>query len=129
MKNLINFALREKYKKVKELRYRLEDMKELINWGQFTEILPKNVTTMGRPEYDKILMLKILFLQGWYSISDQETEFQIYDTLSFQQLLDYPEPIPDFSTIWRFREELTEADITDKIWKSYKPKLKIRAQK
>lgn len=124
MKNLINFALREKYKKVKELRSRLEDMKELINWGSFTEILPKNGTTMGRPEYDKILMVKILFLQGWYSISDQETEFQIYDRLSFQQFLDYPETIPDFSTIWRFREELTEADIIDKIWEELQTQIK-----
>ena len=70
----------------------------------------------GRPAYEKILMIKILVLQGWYNISDEEIEFQIYDRLSFQQFLNYPKNIPDYSTIWRFREELSEGDILDKIW-------------
>jgi IS5 family transposase len=49
-------------------------------------------------------------------MSDEETEFQIYDRLSFQQFLDFPNYVPDYSTIWRFREELAEDDIFDKIW-------------
>jgi len=43
-------------------------------------------------------------------------EYQIYDRLSFQQFLGFPKNIPDHSTIWRFREELQELDILDKIW-------------
>ncbi len=116
MKNLIDFALQEKYAKVKKLRSRLEDMKNIIDWDCFLKLLPDNESSRGRPEYDKTLMLKILFLQGWYSISDEEMEFQIYDRLSFQQFLDFPESIPDFSTIWRFREELTNGNIIDGIW-------------
>lgn len=115
MKNLIDFALQEKYAKVKKLRSRLEDMKNLLDWDSFLRLLPDNESNLGRPEYDKILMLKIMFLQGWYSISDEEIEFQIYDRLSFQQFLDFPESISDYSTIWRFREELTGGDIIDKI--------------
>ena len=49
-------------------------------------------------------------------MSDEETEFQIYDRLSFQQFLDFPNYIPDYSTIWRFREELAEGNLFDKIW-------------
>jgi len=116
MKNLIDFALQEKYSKVKKLRSRLEDMKNLLDWDSFLRLLPDNESNIGRPEYDKILMLKIMFLQGWYSISDEEIEFQIYDRLSFQQFMDFPESIPDYSTIWRFREELTGGDLIDKIW-------------
>lgn len=116
MRNLVDFALQEKYAKVKELRSRLEDMKKLIDWESFLALFPDKETGRGRPAYDKILMLKILFLQSWYSISDEELEFQIHDRLSFQQFLDFPKNIPDYSTIWRFREELTEEDIIDKIW-------------
>jgi IS5 family transposase len=61
-------------------------------------------------------MLKILFLQSCYGVSDQEMEFQVYDRLSFQQFLGFPERIPDFSTIWRFREELIKGNIIDLIW-------------
>jgi len=32
MESLVNFALREKYAKVKKLRSRLEDMSKLIDW-------------------------------------------------------------------------------------------------
>ena len=116
MQNLIDFSLKQKYAKVKELRSRLEDMKNLINWKRFLPLFPDKETNRGRPAYEKILMIKILMLQSWYGISDEEIEFQIYDRLSFQQFLDYPKSIPDYSTIWRFREELSEEDILDKIW-------------
>lgn len=124
MRNLVDFALQEKYAKVKELRSRLEDMKNLLDWESFLALFPDKETNRGRPAYDKILKLKILFLQSWYSISDEELEFQIHDRLSFQQFLDFPKNIPDYSTIWRFREELTESDIIDKIWDELKRQIK-----
>ena len=116
MESLINFGLKEKYAKVKQLRSRLEEMKNLIDWNAFLPLFPEKENFVGRPNYEKILMIKILFLQGCYSMSDEETEFQIYDRLSFQQFLDFPNYVPDYSTIWRFREELAEGNIFDKIW-------------
>jgi len=116
MENLVDYALKEKYEKVKQLRSRLEDINQLINWESFLSLFPDNESNMGRPAYNKILKIKILILQSWYTISDEEVEFQINDRLSFQQFLDFPKNIPDYSTIWRFREELTEKDIIDKIW-------------
>jgi len=120
MKNLIDFALKEKYARVKELNSRLEEMKGIIEWDSFLPLFPTKETILGRPEYEKKLMLRILFLQSCYGISDEEMEFQIYDRLSFQQFLDFPEKIPDFSTIWRFREELTEENTIDLIWDELK---------
>jgi IS5 family transposase len=60
-------------------------------------------------------MLKILVLQNWYNLSDQEMEFQLADRISFQHFIDSAE-IPDFSTIWRFRERLNEGKLWKKIW-------------
>lgn len=119
MKTLVDFALREKYAKVKQLRSRLEDVKLLIDWDSVLGLFPDKVSNFGRPAYEKILMVKVLFLQSCYGISDEEVEFQIHDRLSFQQFLDFPESIPDFTTIWRFREELIEGDIIDKIWDEF----------
>lgn len=126
MKTLIDFALREKYAKVRKLRSRLEDMKGVIDWDELFLLFPEKETTRGRPEYEKKLMLKILFLQSCYGISDEEMEFQIHDRLSFQQFLDFPERIPDFSTIWRFREELTEGSIIDQIWDALQRQIEER---
>ena len=116
MESLTNFALKEKYSKVKKLRSRLEEMNKLINWEKFISIFSQKKSLRGRPNYEKILMLKLLFLQGWYGLSDEELEFQVNDRLSFQQFLNFPNFIPDYSTIWRFREELAEGNLTDKIW-------------
>src|SRR3989344_5472911 len=116
MKDLIDFALKEKYEKVKKLRSKLEEIKLLIDWNSIAELIPIHENNTGRPPYDKALMIKILFLQSCYSISDEEIEFQIHDRLSFQQFLDFPKNIPDYSTIWRFREELTGQDYIDIIW-------------
>jgi IS5 family transposase len=116
MESLVDFGLKEKYAKVKQLRSRLEEMKNLIDWNAFLPLFPEKENFVGRPNYEKILMVRVLFLQGCYSLSDEELEFQIHDRLSFQQFLDFPKTIPDYSTIWRFREELIEEDIFDKIW-------------
>lgn len=126
MRNLFDFALQDKYAKVKELRSGLEDMKKLLDWNSFLALFPDKKTDRGRPAYDKILMLKILFLQSWHSISDEELEYQMYNRLDFQQFLDFPKNIPDYSTIWRFREELTEEDIIDKIWAELKRQIESK---
>lgn len=116
MKNLLDFALKEKYEKVQTLKPQLQEMEKILDWSAFEKLFVEKDSKVGRPNYDRKLMVKILFLQSWYSISDEEVEFQIADRLSFQQFLDYPKNIPDYSTIWRFREELKEDDVADKIW-------------
>ena len=61
-------------------------------------------------------MVKVSVLQGWYGLSDEELEFQVNDRFSFQQFLGFPKTVPDYSTVWRFREELQEGKIMDKLW-------------
>ena len=90
MESLVNFALKEKYARVKKLRSRLDDMNKLIEWDKFVGLFPERKSQVGRPNYEKILLLKMMFLQGWYGLSDEELEFQINDRLSFQQFLDFP---------------------------------------
>jgi len=116
MESLVNFALKEQYLKVKKLRSRLEDMKKLVDWNRFLGFFSARESLRGRPNYEKILMLKLLFLQAWYGLSDEELEFQVNDRFSFQQFLDFPKSVPDYSTIWRFREALQEENLLDKIW-------------
>src|SRR3989344_4674608 len=123
MDSLTDFALKQKYEKVKNLRSKLEEMNSLFDWDAFVSLFPERENMIGRPNYEQIIMLKCLMLQSWYTLSDEELEFQIHDRLSFQQFLGFPKNIPDYSTIWRFREELTETDIIDKIWEEQKKQL------
>lgn len=72
----------------------------------------------GRPPFDPVLMFKILVLQALYSLSDEATEFQIKDRLSFQRFLGLglDGMVPDATTVWLFRERLVQAKAIDKLF-------------
>lgn len=116
MNSLVDFALRERYAGVRQRRPRLEQMKKLIDWDAFRKFLPAQPVGSGRRRLDQIMMLRCLLLQEWYTISDEELEFQIADRLSFQEFLEFPKQPPDHTTIWRFREALADGDTIDEIW-------------
>lgn len=58
-------------------------------------------------------MFKILILQRVYNISDEQAEFQINDSYTFQRFLGLRlgTTVPDFSTVWLFREALTKTGV------------------
>jgi transposase, IS5 family len=64
----------------------------------------------GRPAYDVVTMMKIIFLQRLYNLSDDQAEFQITDRLSFRRFLAIPlsNAVPDCKTVWAFREALNK---------------------
>jgi len=64
----------------------------------------------GRPSFDVVTMVKILFLQRLYNLSDKQIEFQIVDRLSFRRFLNIPfsNAVPDCKTVWAFREALNK---------------------
>jgi transposase, IS5 family len=66
----------------------------------------------GRPAYDYVLMFKILILQRYYNLSDDQVEYQINDRMSFMRFLDLSiaDDIPDSRTVWHFREQLIVAE-------------------
>ncbi|MBV9530625.1 MAG: IS5 family transposase [Bradyrhizobium sp.] len=65
----------------------------------------------GRPPYDAVLMFRVLVLQTLYTLSDDQAEYQLRDRLSFMRFagLALHDPVPDATTIWLFREQLTRS--------------------
>lgn len=114
------FVLKEQYLKVKGLGDRLVLMKEQIDWKPFVPLVRSvfrdDDVVGGRPHTDEVLVVRCMLLQSWYGLSDQELEFQCHDRLSFRNFLDFPETIPDFSTIWKIRDRLEAAGVDKKIW-------------
>ena len=91
----------------------LDRLSEVIDFDYFRELLDEHLdfkvsTKGGRPRWDCVLMFKILVLQKYYSLSEEETEFQILDRYSFQRFLglDAGKKVPDKNTIWLFKERL-----------------------
>jgi len=58
-------------------------------------------------------MFKILILQRYYNLSDDQTEYQINDRMSFMRFLNLriSDDIPDSKTIWHFTERLTDLEL------------------
>jgi IS5 family transposase len=117
------FDENDRLKELSELGDPLEKLNAYINWEQFRGVLNKVFKKEaagpgGRPPYDYVMMFKILILQKLYNISDDKTEYQIKDRLSFMRFLGLAlcDKVPDAKTIWHFREELTQAKILDTIF-------------
>jgi transposase len=61
-------------------------------------------------------------------MSDEQAEFQIRDRLTFMRFLGLGlgDRVPDYSTIWRFREALVEADAVEGVFARFDTELKDR---
>lgn len=75
----------------------------------------------GRPPYDAVLMLRILVLQTLYTLSDDQTEYQSRDRLSFMRFagLALHDVVPDAKTIWLFGEQLTRAGALERLFAQF----------
>jgi len=120
----------DRLKKISELGDSLEKLNKHIEWEMFRKILTKALRKEpkgagGRPPYDYVMMFKILILQKMYNISDDQTEYQINDRLSFQRFLGLQlyDTVPDAKTVWHFKEELKEAKVLDKAFDLFTEKL------
>jgi IS5 family transposase len=104
----------------------LQKLNAVIDWEMFRSpieeafaIEPK--APGGRPPFDRLMMFKILILQRYYNLSDEQTEFQIKDRLSFMQFLGLQigDKVPDEKTVWLFKEKLKEKNLSKKLFELF----------
>jgi IS5 family transposase len=114
---------------------RLRAIAQFVNWGALEALLPgKDKRTEaarragGRPRYPEKMMIRLIMLQYLYDLSDAELEEQVIDRSSFQEfaLLDTQHTIPDFTTIWRFKEELATHGTLTKLFTQLQTDLEQR---
>jgi len=81
----------------------------------------------GRPPYDYVMMFKIIILQRYYNLSDEQVEYQINDRMSFMRFLDLTiaDDVPDSRTVWNFREQLTDLGLIEPIFDLFLKKLEL----
>ena len=120
------FDLTHRYEALTQKGDPLEQLAHQIPWVRFRKTLEKSVRRSkrpkgGRPPFDAILMFKVLVLQTLYNLSDDQTEYQIRDRLSFMRFLglDLHQRIPDAKTIWLFRETLTQAGVIETLFTQF----------
>ncbi len=104
----------------------LETLDQSIPWEKFRSLLSKGLrkakkNNAGRKPYDSVLMFKVLILQSLYNLSDDQTEYQIRDRLSFMRFLNlrFEDPIPDAKTLWLFRDTLANKGVIEKLFNKF----------
>lgn len=97
----------------------LEQMEQVVSWLGLVELIapyyPEGRT--GRPPFSLQTMLRVYFLQQWFTLSDPAMEEAFFDTpvyREFAQLEEFSRP-PDESTILRFRHRLEKHKLTEQI--------------
>jgi len=108
----------------------LEKLNKGIDFEMFRDLLENRLSKLakapgGRPPYDYVLMFKILILQRYYNLGDEQIEFQINDRLSFMRFLDLTisDDIPDSNTVWNFREKITDLGLVEELFSLFLEKL------
>ena len=108
----------------------LPRLDSIVDWYTFKPLLKvihqkQRKSKAGRKPYDTILMFKMLVLQSLYNLSDDQTEYQIRDRLSFQRFLGLsPEDnVPDAKTLWVFREQVARHGLTEKLFDAFDQQL------
>ena len=106
--------------KLSQLGYPLEKLNKCIDFEIFRSALEDGLTKEakepgGRPPYDYVMMFKIVILQRYFNLSNEQAEFQINDRMSFMRFLNLSiaDDIPDSRTIWDFKEKLTDLDLVE----------------
>jgi IS5 family transposase len=104
----------------------LAKLNSVIDWEMFRSSIEEAFAIEpkapgGRPPFDRLMMFKILILQRYYNLSDEQTEFQIKDRLSFMQFLGLQigDTVPDQKTIWLFKEQLKVKKLSKKLFELF----------
>jgi len=97
----------------------LAQMERVVPWAALVDLIApyygegKN----GRPPFALETMLRVHFMQQWFSLSDPAMEEAFFDTPLYREFaqLDVHERLPDESTILRFRHRLEKHKLAEQI--------------
>src|SRR5262245_4094040 len=106
----------ERYAKTTRRAAFLAEMERVVPWsalcGLIEPFYPKPGN--GRPPVGVERMLRIYFLQQWFNLSDPAVEEALYDSAAMRGFAGIDlgrEPVPDETTVCRFRHLLEAYDL------------------
>jgi IS5 family transposase len=93
----------------------LDRIDEAFDWPAFEALLaPIHASARGARGWPPRVMLKILLLQQWHTLSDPGAEEAVRDRLSFRRFCGLPLEVetPDHASIWRFRQTIDKLGLS-----------------
>ena len=106
----------DKYAKTTRRAAFLAQMDRVVPWSALCALIepvyPKPGN--GRPPVGLERMLRLYFLQHWFNLSDPALEEALYESISMRQFVGIDlgrEPVPDETTVCKFRHLLEQHDL------------------
>jgi IS5 family transposase len=98
----------------------LEEMEQVVPWGKLCALIEPHYPKPGNGRRPKELeqMLRIYFLQQWFNLADPAVEEALYDSATLRQFAGIDlgaEPVPDETTVCKFRHLLEEHNLGEQI--------------
>ena len=100
----------------------LGEMECVVPWDRLCALIEPHYPRsgrVGRPPIGVARMLRMYFLQQWYSLSDEGLEDAIYDSQAMREFVGIDlarEQVPDATTLLKFRRKLEEHKLTQAIF-------------
>lgn len=106
----------ERYAKKTRRAEFLEEMELVVPWAEMVVLVEPHYPKAGngRPPVGVERMLRIYFLQQWFNLSDPAVEEALYDSPLMREFVGIDlgrEPVPDETTVCKFRHLLEEHKI------------------
>jgi len=110
----------ERYTKKTRREMFLEEMEQVVPWGRLCTLIEPHYPKPGNGRRPKELekMLRIYFLQQWFNLADPAVEEALYDSATLRQFAGIDlgaEPVPDETTVCKFRHLLEEHNLGEQI--------------
>lgn len=115
------------FKRVPEDHF-LVQLDRHMDWGPLEALLSTAYAPIGRDSAPPLVCLKMLLLEQWFDLSDPVCEAACKDRLSFMRFLGVglSEPVPDETTLSRFRKRLREANLDARLFAEVDRQLQAR---
>jgi transposase, IS5 family len=105
----------------------LDSVSKVIDFEIFRDSLENKLlntnkkNNAGAKPYDVVLLFKILILQRYYGLGDNQVEYQILDRTSFKAFLglETGDKVPDEKTVWSFRERITKTGLVEELFERF----------
>lgn len=101
----------------------LAEMNKVVPWAELVSVIepyyPKATRAGGRPPVGLERMLRIHCLQLWFDLSDPAVEEALYDSRAMRTFAGIDlgrEPVPDETTVMRFRHLLEEHKLGSRLF-------------
>ena len=106
----------ERYAKKTRRAQFLEEMEQVVPWQKLCALIEPHYPKpgKGRSPVGVERMLRIYFLQQWFNLSDPAAEEALYDSMVMRDFVGIDlgrEPVPDETTICKFRHLLEEHEL------------------